>query len=51
LKPARIRLVPHGYSSTDAGGSQALPIPVAAGDLASLRVGDQTREDLVGKWW
>jgi len=41
LTPARIRLVPLGCSGADTGGSQPVPIPVASGDLASLRVGDQ----------
>jgi pyruvate kinase len=41
LKPARICLVPQGYPGADVGGPEPVQIPIAAGDLASLRVGDQ----------
>ena len=41
LKPARIWLVPQAHTGAIVGGAESTPIPVAAGDLASLRTGDQ----------
>ena len=41
LNPARIRLVPQGHPGADASGRESIPIPVAAGNLAALRVGEE----------
>ena len=41
LKPARICLVPQTHTGAVANGAESLSIPVAAGDLTSLRAGDQ----------
>jgi pyruvate kinase len=41
LKPARICLVPQAHTGAVVGGVESVLIPVAAGDLASLRAGDQ----------
>ena len=41
LKPARICLVPQAYAGAVASGEESVLIPVAAGDLASLRAGDE----------
>ena len=41
LKPARICLVPEAHMGAVASGEGSALIPVAAGDLASLRTGDQ----------
>ena len=41
LKPARIWLVPQVQAGKVASGTESVPVPVAAGDLASLRAGDQ----------
>jgi pyruvate kinase len=41
LKPARIFLVPQASAGAIGGWAESTPIPVAAGDLASLRAGDQ----------
>ncbi len=41
LKPARVCLVPEAHAGAVATGAESLPIPIAAGDLASLRAGDQ----------
>jgi pyruvate kinase len=41
LKPARVCLVPQAHAGAVVGGAESTPIPVAAGDLASLRTGDQ----------
>jgi pyruvate kinase len=41
LKPARICLVPQAHVGAVASGEECVLIPVAAGDLASLRAGDE----------
>jgi pyruvate kinase len=41
LKPARIWLVPQAHAAAVASGVGPVPIPVAAGDLGSLRAGDK----------
>jgi pyruvate kinase len=41
LKAARIWLVPPAYAGAAAIGTESVPIPVAAGDLATLRAGDR----------
>ena len=41
IKPARICLVPQAYVGAVASGEEYVLIPIAAGDLASLRTGDQ----------
>jgi len=41
LRPARICLVPEAHAGAVASGAESVPIPIAAGDLASLRAGDQ----------
>ena len=41
LKPARICLVPQSHAGAVASGAEPVPIPVAAGNLASLQAGDQ----------
>jgi pyruvate kinase len=41
LKTARICLVPQSHPGTVASAAEAVPIPIAGGDLASLRAGDQ----------
>ena len=41
LKPARICLLPQAHARAIVGGPEYTPIPIAAGDLASLRTGDQ----------
>ncbi|MFZ0889668.1 MAG: pyruvate kinase [Candidatus Binataceae bacterium] len=41
LKPARIWLVPQAHPDAFASRTEPVPIPIAAGDLASLRAGDQ----------
>lgn len=43
LKPARICLVPQAYVGAVASGEEYVLIPVAAGDLATLRTGDQIK--------
>ena len=41
LKPARICLVPQSHAGAVASAAEAVPIPIASGDLASLRAGDR----------
>lgn len=41
LKPARICLVPQAHAGAVGGGAEPVPIPIADGDLASLRTGDE----------
>jgi pyruvate kinase len=40
LKPARICFVPQAHGGAIVGGAESTPVPIAAGDLASLRTGD-----------
>jgi pyruvate kinase len=41
LKPARVCLVPQAHAGEVTSGQESVLIPIAAGDLASLRTGDQ----------
>jgi pyruvate kinase len=41
LKPARISLVPEAHAHASASTPGSVPIPIAAGDLNSLRAGDR----------
>ncbi len=52
LKPARIRLAPQAHAGAVASVGEPVPIPVAAGDLGSLRAGDKIEfTDTRGSSW